>query len=264
MIILGSPVGKRHLVQFARDAIFRLFHRICPKHAVKIHFVYFSCARDFQLLIMSLKSLVEFGGRQVGSVYVVEDAKNQFDAELKDDLKKIVSDLEFLCLGNIDWASIDTLRSELTAFSIVSKNVDPNDFIAKVDSDILFFCEKKLNEISVCRAAFVGDGHYSDYRYAQGGLYFLRASLAAALSSEIHSGDLSRAIEEAGCIAEDQVVSALVRKYTKKVWLTRIMLFPDEFEKVDLNNFLVRNEFSSIHFVHKKSEMRGIFEKMGM
>lgn len=211
---------------------------------------------------MSLSSLAQSGGARVGRVYIVEDAKGRFNDEQRVRLTTIIKNLEFHCLGNIDWASLETLKTELSAFAIAANGVHSNDFIAKCDSDILFFSETKLNEVSVCSSSFVGDGHYSDYKYAQGGLYFLRAPLAARLASGVDDGNLSRAIDIAGTIAEDQVISVMVKNYTQSIWLTRIMLFPNEFERVNLGNKLVRNEFSAIHFVHKKSEMPYFFNKI--
>ena len=254
MIIFGCPIGIRHIARIAGDQVRRLAHQLRPNPAARIHFVYFSCARDMALLMLSLKSLKFLRGNQVGIVYVVVDSKGPFSLEQKSELKTIIPSLEFLELGQIDWASVFTLKTELQAFAIAARRAQPIDFIAKVDSDILFFSSLKLDEISICAADFIGDGHYSDYKYAQGGLYFLRAPLAEMLET-VAETELEQAIAECRTHAEDQVVSALVRRRTQSIWLTRLMLFPNEYDKANLNGRLVRREFSAIHFVHRKEDM---------
>lgn len=254
MIIFGCPIGIRHIARIAGDQVRRLAHRLRPNPAARIHFVYFSCARDMALLTLSLTSLKFLSGDQVGNVYVVVDSKGPFSQEQKSELERIIPSLEFLELGQIDWASLYTLKTELKAFSIAARQAQPIDFIAKVDSDILFFSSLKLDEIRICAADFVGDGHYSNYKYAQGGLYLLRAPLAERLET-VTEPELEQAISECHTNAEDQVVSALVRQRTKSIWLTRLMLFPNEYDKANLNGRFVRREFSAIHFVHRKEDM---------
>lgn len=254
MIIFGCPVGVRHLAHIACDQIRRIWHRFRPGPAGKIHFVYFSCARDIELLRLSLKSLIELQTKQLGTVFVVGDSKGPFSLEQQSELKGIVPNLQFLELGQIDWASIHTLKTEFQAFAIAASQAQPIDFIAKVDSDILFFSNIKLEEVGVCTADFVGDGHYSNYEYAQGGLYLLRTPLAEQLQN-VTEQELMQTITECQTHAEDQVVSALVRRRTPNIWLTRLMLFPNEFDKANLGGRWVRQEFSAIHFVHQKSDM---------
>ena len=263
MIIFGCPVGVRHLAHIVSDQVRRIYHRFNPRPAGRIHFVYFSCAKDITFLTLSLKSLQLFGGDRIGNIYVVIDSKGPFSAEEQAGLKRIVPNLHFLELGQIDWASIQTLKTELQAFGIAANQAQPIDFIAKVDSDILFFSNLKLNEISVCAADFVGDGHYSNYEYAQGGLYLLRTPLAMQLQ-KVNEQELVQTIKECQTHAEDQVVSALVRRRTQNIWLTRLMLFPNEFDKADLDGGWVRKEFSAIHFVHQKNVMPSCATRLGL
>lgn len=207
------------------------------------------------LLTLSLKSLRLLRDDMVGMVFIVVDSKGPFNVEQQSELKSIVPNLQFLELGQIDWASIHTLKTELQAFGIAASQAQTIDFIAKVDSDILFFSSTKLEEVSVCAADFIGDGHYSKYNYAQGGLYLLRAPLAENLSASVTELELEQTIAQCRTHAEDQVVSALVRRRTNKIWLTRLMLFPNEFNRANLVGHWVCLEFSAIHFVHQKTEM---------
>src|ERR1700690_1239889 len=99
MIIFGCPIGIRHIARIAGDQVRRLAHQLRPNPAARIHFVYFSCARDMALLMLSLKSLKFLRGNQVGIVYVVVDSKGPFSLEQKSELKTIIPSLEFLELG---------------------------------------------------------------------------------------------------------------------------------------------------------------------
>lgn len=254
MMIFGCPVGVRDVLKIARDQGLRIYHKFQPKPSGKVHMIYFSCAKDIGMLKISLNSLMRLEPEIIGKIYLVVDSKGPFTYEQEGELKKIVPEIEFHHLGKIDWASIDTLKTELKIFGIVADSAKSEDHLAKVDSDILFFNSAKLKESMSSAALFVGDGHYSKYKYAQGGLYLMRKSLAMNLS-RASQAEILEAIKECGSMAEDLVVSALVRRRTDKIWLTRLMLFPDEYEKTNLSSCWVRKEFCSLHFVHRKIDM---------
>lgn len=226
--------------------------------------MYFSCAGDMPLLTMSLKSLSALSTNRIGNVFVVVDSKAPFTPEQEIDLRSICPELRFLHLGRIDWASVETLHTELRAFSTAARSAAPHDFIAKVDSDILFFSALKLEEISVSRFDFVGDGHYSDYSYAQGGLYFIRADKAVPLAESVSGAELQSAMDRCGSISEDRVMSALLAGRCRRIWMTRVMLFPNEYEKASLRGGWVRREFSAIHFVRRKADMPGYSKAIGL
>lgn len=255
MMLFGCPVGVRHVHRIIGDQLRRAWHYFQPKSPTRIHFVYFSCARDMELLKLSLKSLGALQTERVGGIFIVVDSKCPFTPGQQWELKLIAPTIEFIFLGRIDWASIDTLQTELRAFAMVAGKIPSADYVAKVDSDVLFFSRDKLDEVGLCGADFVGDGHYSQYAYAQGGLYFLRASLATALFALATEEEVRKACGALNTLAEDRVVSSLVFQQTHRVWLTRLMLFPNEFEKANYTGAWLRQEFLAIHFVHKKYDM---------
>ena len=245
MIIFGCPVGFNHIFRIAWDQCLRLVHGFRSKHSGRIHLIYFSYTNDIAMLKMSLVSLMKLDEGILGHVNLVVDSKGPFSRAQEKELEEIVPSIKFHHIGRIDWASIDTL---------VAKTVSAEDYIAKVDSDILFYSSDKLKEILCSNALFVGDGHYSNYKYAQGGLYLMRRSLAMQISCTKQL-ELFEAINECGSISEDRVISALVKKRTNKIWLTRLMLFPDEYSKANLSGYWVKKEFCSLHFVQHKKDM---------
>lgn len=263
-MIFGCPIRVKHIPRIAGDQIRRVIACLSNRRMAKIHFVYFSCGRDMPLLTLSLKSLMAIKATCIGSIFVVVDSKGPFSLDQEIALKRICPRLQFLSLGQIDWASIATLHTELRAFSTAARGVDAIDFIAKVDSDILFFSEKKLNEISICQYDFVGDGHYSDYFYAQGGLYFIRAEKALPLSETVNDDELNYAIKLCGSVSEDRVMSMLFSRRSYRIWMTRLMLFPNEYEKSDLRNSWLQREFSAIHFVRRKNDMPSYAKIIGI
>ena len=254
MIIFGCPVGFNHIFKIAWDQCLRLVHGFRSKDSRRIHVIYFSYVNDIEMLKLSLASLMKLDEGILGNVNLVVDSKGPFSRAQEQELEEIVPSIKFHHLGRIDWASIDTLKTELKAFEIVSKTVSTDDYIAKVDSDILFYSSEKLKEILCSNALFVGDGHYSNYKYAQGGLYLMRRRLAEHISYT-KQPELLEAINKCGSISEDRVISALVQKSTDKIWLTRLMLFPDEYSKANLSGYWVKKEFCSLHFVKNKKDM---------
>ncbi len=255
MFIFGCPIRLRHLNRIMSDQLMRIRHRNAASRNNQIHFVYFSCARDMPLLRLSITSLLALGLSCIGKIFVVMDSKGPFSIDQRIELQNLGSPIEFLEFGKIDWASLETLRNEIRAFGIAARDAAPSDFIAKVDSDILFFSGDKLEEICRSEADFIGDGHYSEYRYAQGGLYLMRAPLATMLAASVTELEIERAVDTCGTHAEDQVISSLLMRRAQRPWLTRIMLFPNEFERANLRGRWLRSEFCSIHFVHLKEKM---------
>ena len=255
MFILGCPVSVKQLHHIFKDQVLRIFKLNRSKTKARIHFVYFSCARDINLLKLSLSSLKGIKSEAVARVLVIMDSKSPFTEDQQGELRKIFINLTFLQLGPIDWASLNTLKTEIEAFSLAATGAADSDFIAKTDSDILFFSKYKLDEICANNSDFIGDGHYSSYKYAQGGLYFIRASLAKKLSNAITTPDLQHAIKELGTPAEDRVISKLAKMYSEKTWLTRIMLFPDELRNANFSGRCLQREFAAIHFVKGKEKM---------
>lgn len=262
MNIFGCPVGVRNVSYILHDQIHKIKHNLRSKSSTKIHFIYFTCDKDYLLLSMSLTSLVTFNYDFIGSITIIEDKKGPLTNDHKESLKKIYNKITFKEFGNIDWASIETLKSELSAFLEISSNVADNDLIAKIDSDVLFFNSHKLAEVCKSDADFIGDGHYSFYKYAQGGLYLMRATTCRTLAGSLRNNELEVAIKECGTNAEDQVIYKLVSKTTSRIWLTRLMLFPNEFENTSLRNYFVKREFCCIHFVHKKNSMKDIYDSI--
>lgn len=260
MFIFGCPVGLRDILHIAKDQFKRFKLKTFENRShTKIYFIYFSCDKDFSLLKLSLASLEKYVPKDlVAGINIVVDKKAPFTELQKESLENIAKNnrVKFLDIGIIDWASLDTLKTELSAFGITANNLNPEDFIAKIDSDILFFSPDKICEISKCTYDFIGDGHYSGYSFAQGGMYFIRAKIANKLSYEIDEFELKNITEYVGTMAEDVVIYSLIKKITRKIWLTRAMIFPDELRKVNFNSKWTRQEFAAIHFVHKKELMQ--------
>jgi len=262
MHVFGCPVGIRHVHHILRDQVLRFLSIFSNRQRGGVHFVYFSCARDFELISYSLKSLRCLPSDLVKSVLIVMDAKAPFSSEQQAMLKQHCAVCRFENLGNIDWASLDTLKTEIRAFAVAAAEASENDWVAKIDSDVLFFGHQKIKEIATCAFDFVGDGHYSDYSYAQGGLYFLRTPLARSLTSSVSEQELLNTISDLGKNSEDRVMSSLVRRRTENRWLTRIMLFPDELKKADFSGSWLRKEFCCIHFVKGKEQMKDYAMKL--
>ncbi|CAN0601570.1 unnamed protein product, partial [Ectocarpus sp. 12 AP-2014] len=131
----------------------------------KLHLVYFSYREDFEYLAISLRSLSRLSDVGIASLTIVEDVRLPFTDLMRSELTAIFPELNFSRLGKIDWASVDTLQTELTAFYEASLDAGPDDFIVKVDSDVLFLSSGLINLIRRSSFNFVGDGHYCDYQY---------------------------------------------------------------------------------------------------
>jgi hypothetical protein len=257
VILRGLPISLRRLPAIALDQLLRPFRGIAQSRPRVLSLVYFSCGRDFDILQLSLRSIANLRlSTPPAGIHVVVDSKWPFSSGQQDALKACVPSLYFHeGLGEIHDRSPVTILTELRAFATVAALVDPGSLIAKVDSDILFFSGRKLSRIISSRFDFVGDSSFVGGKFFQGGLYFMSADLALRLNSRATLADIPRVVQQVGCTAEDRVVSQLVRRSARSVWDTQLMLFPDVYERIDLQSWWVRDEYCALHFFAQKGDM---------
>ena len=254
-----------HRIRFAHryffDAVYetRLKRSTIPV-GTRIHFVYFSCRRDYQLLNLSLQSISRMSLSWLGSVYVFEDDADPFSQQEVEALRRSWPGLVIKKSGRLAWGGRETVDNFLKAFQQVAELVPEHHYIAKVDSDILFFSTQRFETVLRSGRMLIGDGHYDDYGFSQGGLYFMRTDLVKRLEGCIHDGSVDQIIARLGTACEDQVIYEAARLLSADIWLTRLMMFPDEYRGSDRFGPKDRKKFLALHFVKDKHEMAQYFE----
>lgn len=159
----------------------------------RIHFLFFSCGSHMPYLELALRSLERVRGPCLGRIFVGEDPDDPIGGEGKARLKGLGSDIVCACWGKVTGYGVTTVVSELAAFRDVAAQVDKADWIAKVDSDVLFLNDKIFRRVTRMNSDLVGHEElaWRPFAYSQGGCYFLRAAFVPCLD-DLDEGAVTR------------------------------------------------------------------------
>jgi hypothetical protein len=223
----------------------------------KLNFVYFSYQPDFEYLYLSIESLVNSQNKNdLRKIYVFIDQKAPFVEHELCVLKALSNKITFLPVYNFSWASTATTMAEICSFKQVMENAEAEDLIVKVDSDIVFFRNSKLKRLLHSKYVAIGDGHHLNYEYAQGGLYMFRKYIGKEIFNDIDEETIIACEKQCKNKGEDKVLSTLFANYKLPFYLTRLMIFPDEYSLIKRLNKFIRWEFCCGHFVKDKDNMK--------
>ena len=104
----------------------------------KIHCVYFSCGKHFDHLLISLKTLQRLHLQGIGSMYLYIDKEDSLTNTQINLLKKLKFNLIIKKAKKVTGAGEQAITTELESFLEIGKEINSEDYIAKIDSDILF------------------------------------------------------------------------------------------------------------------------------
>lgn len=154
--------------------------------------LYFTCTADFPSLKLSMQSLDRYAGNTVRRVYVYQDRTHPLTAAERSELAASSSpEIVFRTTpAPMAWGGITLLHNELRAFLDLSRELGPDDFIVKVDSDILFTADWLFPRLLRSGADLIGQPVSSFATHTvrgvpdvQGGCYWLRAGAVSQLRS---------------------------------------------------------------------------------
>lgn len=249
-IIENFFLMRQKLSMYWYDLSVKLRKIPCPfpgesKAQNRIHFIYFACANDFQYLFASLKSLERLKFESSGSVYIYIDRKDPLN---QDQLNKLKTEFKMSFIirsTKYDFAAglgVWVILSELAAFREVAAEIGLNDYVAKVDADVLFVSERAFLEVSKSSHEAIGDlsvriNAPRAPHFMQGGCYFIKCAQVV----EILRYPVSRIIHEVtndvrisdwpNCTLvrcpEDRVISKLIQKSGHKINYTDLFYWND-------------------------------------
>lgn len=267
MIVCDVPIGIKGLHHLMAGWLkFRLLKRATLAAQAKLNFVYFSYQPDFDYILLSLRSLVQAVPAQyIGKIFLVVDQKAPFDEAQIDSFKQLCPSLVVMPIYNFEWGSAQSTLEELNLFKDVCQQLDNDwDYVLKVDSDVLFHNGAKLVQILHSDTHAVGDGHYLNYEYAQGGLYMIRKHLIMQAFANTSLSDVEGVVEEIDSVGEDMGISHMLKQHGSPFFLTRLMLFPDEYNAITTLNTWVKNEFVAFHCHKDKQNMANLVKKFAL
>ena len=121
----------------------------------------------------------------LGNIYVGEDPDNPLSIADKHRLDALGLSIIYVNWGKVTGYGETTILSELKAFRAVADSVPADNWIAKIDSDVLFLNDKIFDHVCQSKADFIGqlEDAWRTFTYSQGGCYFVRAGFVSRWDS---------------------------------------------------------------------------------
>lgn len=149
---------------------------------------------------------------------------------------------------------VTQIESIWRAYVLAAEGAHDDDIVARVDSDVFFFNDTIFQAVARSEADFVGDGHFVDFEYCQGGCYFLRARAVRRVQALLRATPMAELAKEVPVVVEDVMAQHLVRRAGLRTWMTWFMMFPDELRIAGGLTSWQRWKFSCVHFVMKNKD----------
>ena len=233
--------------------------------ADQVHLIYFSCRQHFEYLQASLRSMERLGSPWVGKVFVFMDCDHPLtEAQVGTLEQEVTRPLAITQTKHaMAWGGPYVIANERIAFDQVAKQVGPDDYIAKVDSDLIFLSDRTLAEVIETGADMLGQPNLNGcFRYTQGGCYFLKASFVPGLVAQPPEGEIESVArrlghERANC-PEDAVIYSLARRRGGRI---RFRSFYLPLYKLGRISEADRERFSVVHFEGCRREMLNVMAR---
>lgn len=224
------------------------------------HLCFFSCQSYFKYLYCSLHSIQQHVGVPY-KILVFNDEDMPLTSAQIDAIHALMPGSRVITWPkSMGWGATQ-IAWIWKAYALAAEGVAENDIIARVDSDVFFFNDRIFRAVARSEADFVGDGHYINFRYCQGGCYFFRASAVRKIVALIESEPIEDMLREIDPVVEDIAATYFAKRLAMKIWLTWFMMFPDELRNAGGLTAWQRMKFSCAHFVMKnKAAMLEAYE----
>jgi len=223
---------------------------------------YFSCYSYFQYLFCSVHSLKRIQNGYQLKIVVFCDRLEMFSESQQAALRSLFPDIEIVPWGKSQGWGIEQIESIWAAYDYAQKGLKEGDYVARIDSDVFFFSDWLFSALARVQFDLVGDGHFIDFKYVQGGVYFVRVAMLRKIIKDFASLSLRLFLEKNNIGVEDQAVSRLVEANKGSVWLTYFMMFPDEYRIAGKLSPYQKEKFCCYHQATKsKAPMLPLYRK---
>jgi len=257
------PIRIRHLPKFLGQSFVRSRVLMRPETSTPtFHLCFFSCQSYFKYLYCSLHSLTQHAQKVRFEVIVFSDEEMPLSAAQIDAIKDLIPESRVIPWPkSMGWGATQ-IGSIWRAYGLAAEGASDNDFIARVDSDVFFFNDRIFKAVARSDADLIGDGHYVNFEYTQGGCYFFRASAVRKINEMLKHEPIDSVLNEIDVVVEDIAAHHFAKRLGLKIWLTWFMMFPDELRNAGGLTAWQRWKFSCAHFVMKnKAAMLEAYER---
>lgn len=223
----------------------------------RVHLVFFTCQKHYRYLEASLASLAQFPLNKVGNIYVYIDRYNSLVPAQQ---KVLATSFPFTPIlrstpYRMSWGGPNVLVNELSAFREIQREVDPGDYVGKIDSDVLFISDNIFSEVLESQVDLLGqvENYHAPFVFMQGACYFLKVDFIAQLCRlrlssvvrEVLQKLASKETISIGDCPEDAVLYQLAGYVTSSIRLIDFFLPLDRIGECFASR---NNNYSVIHF----------------
>ena len=219
------------------------------------HLCFFSCESYFAYLYCACHSLIKvLDNSHNYKVYVFSDSDMPITAEQVGALEKLVPNIHVVSWPkSMGWGH-EQIKNIWDAYQYVAEKASNEDIIARVDSDVFFFNNRIFNYVSASEADLIGDGHFVNFDYVQGGCYFFKKRAVEKIYRHINDRGIETALVGCHTVVEDVAADFLAKKLALTVKQTWFMGFPDELNNMGGIKQKAQLKFSCAHFVMKNKD----------
>lgn len=257
------PIRVSQFPTFAKESLKRrkLLSQPNPGNRT-FHLCFFSCQSYFRYLYCSLHSLTKHVQAIPFKVVVFNDADQLLsDAQIAA-IEALIPGIRVITWPkSMGWGATQ-IGWIWRAYGLAAEGANDNDIIARVDSDVFFFNDTIFQAVVRSDDDLIGDGHYVDFAYCQGGCYFFKASAVRKINAMIASEGMDKLLIEIETVVEDVAATHFAKRLGLKIWQAWFMMFPDELKNAGALTPWYRWKFSCLHFVMKnKAAMLEAYER---
>jgi len=218
------------------------------------HLCYFSCHSYFKYLYCALHSLVKHIPNHSIKVYIFNDNDMPLSEAQIVAIKDLIPGTEVIAWPkSMGWGA-EQISWIWKAYAKAAENAAENDIIARVDSDVFFFNDTIFRIVERSDADLIGDGHFVDFKYTQGGCYFFKVAAVKKIKRMLDSEGIENILNEIDIVVEDIAAHHFAKRLNLKIWITWFMMFPDELRNAGGLNAWAHKKFSCLHFVMKNKD----------
>ena len=218
------------------------------------HLCFFSCQSYFKYLYCALHSLEHQIHEISFKVLIFSDEEMPLSSEQVNAIQSLIPNVRVIPWPkSMGWGATQ-ISWIWRAYGLAAETAAENDVIARIDSDVFFFNDRIFRAVARSKADLIGDGHYVNFEYCQGGCYFFRASAVKKITEMLNRESIENILSEISTVVEDIAAFHFAKRLGLKTWLTWFMMFPDELRNANGLSKWQRFKFSCAHFVMKNKD----------
>lgn len=221
----------------------------------KFWLCYFSCYSYYPYLACALHSLKNCAQDIRYQVIVFNDSEMPLSAPQIKALEQLIPSIRVISWPkSMGWGE-EQIGWIWRAYAIAAETAEDTDIVARVDSDVYFFNDRIFRLAERTDADLLGDGHYVNFEFCQGGCYFFKAAAIRKINAFLAEVPASSWAKELDVVVEDVAATHFSRRLGLDVRMTWFMMFPDELRNAGRLNAWQRWKFSCAHFVMKNKAL---------